>query len=184
MVRITTILRPLLAAALIFATAAGAATEAQPDPAQAAAENAKKLDAGLARLQPYAGRWLVVANQLDDAQQWVEQERVKVQFKWVIGKRLLETEGRMQATDFRMSLSFDSLKSVYRLALIDSGSGVLDIYEGDFDIAGTLILTNPDHFQWRLETSAEGWELNYYYSADQGKSYSMFGRNVVTAAAD
>jgi len=173
-------LRPLLAAALIGVGGVASATEAKPDPAQAAAEYEKKLDAGLARLKPLAGTWHIVTLEPKSDGQWHEREQAELSFDWILGGRLLETSGHMQNSDFRLSLSYDALKSVYRAALVDNLSGVLDIYEGDFDTSGALIITNPDNFQWQISTTDNGWEMNFAGSDDEGKSFKVFSRNVLT----
>lgn len=177
-------LRTLLGLALSCISLALSATEAPPDPAQEAALMEQKLVAGLGRLEPFAGRWSIVAEQHDENQRWQEQERSELSFDWVLGNRLLETSGNMMGADFRLSLSFDVYKSVYRLALIDSGSGVFDVYEGGFDSAGTLVLTNPDFYQWQLKSADVGWELNYLQSKDQGQTYVQNMRNQMRPVAD
>ncbi len=172
-----------LFAVTVFCAASAVFADTPTDAEQTQATHEVKLNDGLARLKPFAGRWQIVAFQPDANQQWQENERSQLSFDWVLGNRLLETSGHMQNSDFRLSISYDALKSVYRLALIDNLSGVLDIYEGNFDESGTLVLTNPDYYQWRIQTTASGWEMNYHRSVDQGENYAMFGRNVLSPAS-
>lgn len=182
----------MVGAAILSMTLIANATESVPASAETAADAQaakaaameKKLVDGLARLQPFAGEWSIVSYQLNNEQAWQEKERSTLLFDWTMGHRLLETVGHLQNADFRFSLSYDALKSVYRVALIDSGSGVLDIYEGNFDASDTLIVTNPDFYQWRIKANDHGWDLNFHYSKDQGKTWSIYSRHALTSAAN
>ena len=169
-----------LLAALWLSTSAIAATDSTDS--QAAAYEAK-LQTALSKFSALAGRWQVLNQMHDPERGWFEAERAELRFDWALGGRLLETRGHMQNADFRLSISYDAMKSVYRLALIDSASGVLDVYEGDFDDQQTLIVTNPDDFQWRIRQQDGGWSLDFYQSTDQGSSWKALSRNRFTPAS-
>jgi glyoxylase-like metal-dependent hydrolase (beta-lactamase superfamily II) len=96
------------------------------------------------------------------------------------GARYFEGEARVGAFGYRMLLSYDVVQKQYRFSSIDDVSGLLDVYEGDFNSSGALVVSNVksgthyrtaativhnrltfqplpgDVWEWRIEGSTDG----------------------------
>jgi hypothetical protein len=144
--------------------------------AEAAARYEADLVAGLDRLAFMRGDWTVQSYELDKDGQWSLKRSNPLSFDWVVGHRFMEAAGMIQ-TDFRMTMAYNVREKTYQMALIDAQSGVLDVYSGGFDDNGKLVLTNANNFRWEITSTANGYELLYLHSADDGKTWKAFGRN-------
>jgi hypothetical protein len=149
--------------------------------AEAAARYEADLVAGLDRLAFMRGNWTVQSYELDKDGQWTLKRSNPLSFDWVVGHRFMEAVGMIQ-TDFRMTMAYNVREKTYQMALIDAQSGVLDVYSGGFDEDGKLVLTNPNNFRWEMTMAANGYELLYLHSADDGKTWKAFGRNKLLPA--
>lgn len=93
----------------------------------------------------------------------------------ILGGRYLELQGHAFDVDFRLTLGWDAPHRQYRLTLLDSGSGALDVYGGQFDTEGQLVLTNDHHFRIHLRPRPDGWTWIYQGSRDQGQTWQASG---------
>ena len=112
-------------------------------------EARKTLHEGLRKLDFVVGRWtgslsLPSAPGGTDpaAAKPAQPARSAVQFAAGGGARYLEGETRVGGFGYRMVLSYDAVQKRYRFSSVDDVSGLLDIYEGDFDSAGALVVSN------------------------------------------
>ncbi|MBN8506151.1 MAG: hypothetical protein J0L58_16930 [Burkholderiales bacterium] len=78
----------------------------------------------------------------------------------VLGGKYLEMQAVAYETDFRVTLAWDSLRKHYAMSLLDSGSGVLDVYKGPLQ-DGELVLTNDHGFRVRIQSQPDGWIWQY-----------------------
>ena len=112
-------------------------------------EARKTLHDGLRKLDFVVGRWtgllsLPSAPGGTDpaAAKPAQPARSAVQFAPGPGARYLEGATRVGGFGYRMVLSYDAVQKRYRFSSVDDVSGLLDIYEGDFDSAGALVVSN------------------------------------------
>ena len=145
-------------------------TEKADSVAQANAAAAAEHGRRMASLAYLAGEF-----EIRSERSAAETTPLRWQFRPILGGRYLELEGRYQGTDFRLTLGWDAPHRQYRLTLLDSGSGALDLYSGQFDDEGVLVLTNDHHFRVRLEPRPEGWAWVYQGSRDKGKTWQAGG---------
>lgn len=78
----------------------------------------------------------------------------------VLGGKYLELQAFAFKADFRVTLAWDSLRKHYAMSLLDSGSGVLDVYTGPLQ-DGELVLTNDHGFRVRIKSQPDGWTWQY-----------------------
>lgn len=110
------------------------------------------------------------------------------------GGRYLEGEARVGGYGYRMILSYDVVQKLYRFSSIDDVSGLLDVYEGDFDSNGALVVTNlgsgthylsgttrvhnrlsfqplaGDQWEWQIDGSTDGgktWARGQTFKAER-----------------
>ncbi len=124
--------------------------------------------AAFARLDFVKGFWSGTPWQYRQGSPTSSEPRVAYDFRPVLGERYLEASGTRSGVDFRLTLSYNAVDKRYMMSLLDSGSGVLDVYAGDFDEGGRLVLENPHHFRAVLAPAAKGWQWIYEHSADGG----------------
>jgi len=74
----------------------------------------------------------------------------------VLGGKYLELQAFAYQADFRVTLAWDRLRKQYAMSLLDSGSGVLDVYSGPLQ-DGELVLTNDHGFRVRIQSQPDGW---------------------------
>lgn len=85
----------------------------------------------------------------------------------VLGGKYLELQARAYEADFRITLAWDSLRRQYAMSLLDSGSGVMDIYVGPL-LNGELVLSNDHGFRVRIQSQPDGWIWQHERSKDGG----------------
>jgi len=159
-------------------------------PAAAATEQEQfqsRLRAGVARLGFLVGDWAVVQSQPGPSG-WVEQPPMVATFRSSMND--LYTVGNFTAGTFtyEMVFSYDAAQGLYRIASRDDKSGLIDIYEGDFDAAGSLTVSNlasGTHYAVggvkyfnRLTFTArpDGWIVLIEASRDGGATWRPQGR--------
>ena len=110
-----------------------------------------------------------------------------VRFAPGAGGRYIEGETRVGGFGYRMLLSYDVVQKLYRFSSIDDVSGLLDIYEGDLDPTGALVVSNvkpgthyvagSDRIYNRLTfrpVGKDGWEWRVDGSKDGGKTWVVW----------
>lgn len=85
----------------------------------------------------------------------------------VLDSKYLELQTGANETEFRVTLARDSLRKHYAMSLLDSGSGVLDVYKGPLQ-DGKLVLTNDHGFRVRIQPETDGWVWQYERSKGDG----------------
>lgn len=161
-----------------------AGAQAQDDP------SARQIEA-IARLAPLAGDW-VVSGQVMGPGGALALDTGEAQTRFVFNDRGLEDNARIDlggegATHLRTLFSYDPYRGLYRLSVMDDTFGLLDIYEGDFDDAGRLVVTNLRsdtsypieggqlHFKLVYDfTHADGHDFDIYMSADRGENWTLY----------
>lgn len=88
--------------------------------------DASPLQAGVQRLHFMLGRWPAASFWLGD------------------GATRLEGIAKVRDNLFQYVLAYDAVQRRYRFSSIDSRSGLLDSYTGDFDDSGALVMTNVE----------------------------------------
>ncbi len=93
-------------------------------------------------------------------------------WRWrsVLGGKYVELEETMNVA-FRVTIGFDSTAQRYRLSLLDAGSGAVDIYEGDFDATGALVMQNPQFWRLTLRPTERGLVWQGSRSTDRGATW-------------
>jgi glyoxylase-like metal-dependent hydrolase (beta-lactamase superfamily II) len=165
-------------------------------------EARKTLHEGLRKLDFVVGRW-TGALSLPSAPSGADPAAAAkpaqpassiVQFAPGGGARYLEGETRAGGFGYRMVLSYDAVQKRYRFSSIDDVSGLLDVYEGDFDSTGALVVSNVgtgthyltgtarihnrltfqplpgDVWEWRVDGSTDGgktWVLWQTFKAER-----------------
>lgn len=139
--------------------------------------------AGLERLQFLVGRWALVrpAAATDSAGMAPTAPLAVEPF---LNGKYLRLTGRMGGPAFELLISYSTSDRRYALAILDERSGVFDVYEGDFDSAGRLVLTNPQYFRITLQpVSTGGFAWIGSHSPDRGETWRVTDRYQVAPAA-
>lgn len=161
---------------------------------------AKKLHVGLGKVDFVVGRWSGTHSRSPApgsepaASKPAPPEPAVVRFAPGQGGRYLEGETRVGPYGYRMVLSYDVAQKRYRFTSIDDVSGLLDVYEGDFDSTGALVVSNVgpgthyldgtsrihnrlsfqplsgDLWEWRVDGSTDGgktWKRQQTFKAER-----------------
>jgi hypothetical protein len=91
-------------------------------------------------------------------------------FRPILGGKYLELQ-EVLTVEFRATIGFDSTSQRFRLSLLDAGSGAFDVYEGDFDAQGTLVLQNPHFWRVTFAPTARGLLWRFERSVDGGTTW-------------
>lgn len=93
-------------------------------------------------------------------------------WRWrpILGGKYLELEETFRVP-FRVTVGFDSTAQRYRMSLLDAGSGAVDIYDGDFDASGALVLRNPQFWRVTLTPTDSGMLWLFAHSTDGGATW-------------
>lgn len=157
-------------------------------------EARKTLHEGLRKLDFVVGRWtgslsLPTAPAGADpvAATSAQPAASMVRFAPGPGARYLEGETRVGGFGYRMVLSYDAVQKRYRFSSIDDVSGLLDVYEGEFDSAGALVVSNVDSGTYYLTGTTrvhnrltflplpgDVWEWRVDGSTDGGKTWARW----------
>lgn len=95
--------------------------------------------------------------------------------------------GSPDLTQMRSTFSYDPYRSLYRVTVMDDAYGLMDVYEGDFDAEGRLVVTNLRsdtsfpiqggqlHFKLVYDFSPDNaHDFDVYLSTDRGESWSLY----------
>lgn len=112
-------------------------------PAQVAAESAKsRLRRGVERLSFLRGAWQATLHALGGDGGWREVGQTQLNVTSTMNDLYLVTEVRSGKFLYALVFSYDAAQDVYRVSSRDDQSGLLDIYEGNFDSNGALVVAN------------------------------------------
>jgi len=143
------------------------------------------------RLAPLAGSWRVTGQILTPSGQ-VQLRTGTAETVYAFNDRGLDEVavidlGSPELTEMRSTFSYDPYRSVYRVTVMDDAYGLMDVYEGDFDADGRLVVTNLRsdtsfpiqggqlHFKLVYDFSHESsHDFDVYLSADRGESWSLY----------
>ncbi len=146
---------------------------------------------GIDRLASLAGEWQVTGTMLD-----LDGTAVKIRSKATIERNLegASVEERSSyllpphAVEFFCIRSWDSFRGRYRMACIDSLTGLLDIYDGVFEndrlvmtnlSTGTYAETNGTRMYGRQtveEISKDSFLVTWEFSLDNGSTWQRYGQ--------
>ncbi len=156
-----------------------------------AADGENKAQQGLDRLASIVGEWLVTGTMLDLSGKEVEIRSTATITKELGGASIEEHSSYLlppHAVKFTCLRTWDSFRNRYRMACIDSLTGLLDIYEGEFD-NGALVMTNLStgtHAeingtrmygrQTVSKISSDSFLLTWDISMDRGSTWQQYGQ--------
>ncbi len=163
-------------------------------------ETAKAPAAAMAKLDALQGEWKAVTEIIQSDGVWQEQSVTLVVIEKSLGGLLLtESEierisGDATSPQLKIDYTFDQYRKVYRVSVIDSGWGIMDIYEGDLE-DGAISLTNIRSgtsfplegggelfFRLNMPVSEDKHVLDINLSADKGETWQPFYRVTYTPA--
>lgn len=101
-----------------------------------------RLAEGIERLAFLDGRWTMVQETPDNDGNWQEQPASQLSILPSMNGLYLETEISTGPYVYRLVFSYDAAQGRYRIMSRDDQSGLLDIYEGNFDETGALVVSN------------------------------------------
>lgn len=146
---------------------------------------------GLEPLASLAGEWEVSGTMLDLEGKPVEIRSAATITHSLNGHSIDEQSSYLlppHAVDFSCTRSWDDYRKLYRMACIDSLTGLLDIYEGVF-VDSRLVMTNVNtgtyaevdgaRMYGRQTISAispNSFQVMWEYSLDDGSTWQQYGR--------
>ena len=185
-----------LALALSFPAAEATAQSQAPAPAQATAPAEtereafqRRLAAGVSRLQSMAGSWSVTFYNKARDGNWAPQAPQTITFRPTMNGLYLEMQLATPGYNYQMVFSYDAAMQTYRMVSRDDVSGLIDVYQGDFNADGALVLTNLQsgthyvsggkriHNRITITPGPNGWSGNTEGSADGGVTWRQQGRS-------
>lgn len=192
--------RLLLASTLTLASFADGAVAASALPesaasvsatttaAQQTAELRARLEAGRRRLDFLAGPWeLTVYNRNRDGE-WVPNGTQSIVVEPSMNDLYLRLMIATPGYNYEMTLSYDVVMGTYRVVSRDDQSGLIDVYEGNFNSEGSLVITNLRsgthyiagsrriHNRMTLTPGANGWTSQVEGSDDEGATWTPQAR--------
>lgn len=153
-----------------------------PD-ARALEDAQAQLQAGVARLQFLKGEWRACAVKPTKDGGWTAGSATVMDFRPTLNNLYLELETVSGRHRYRVVLSYDAAQQRYRIASYDDQSGLLDIYDGRFDDAGSLVVSNLNsgtHYAYQgidyfnrmsFKPTPKGWAWAVDVTADKGRSW-------------
>lgn len=176
------------AAAAPVAPATPATVLATTTAAQQTAELRARLEAGRRRLDFLAGTWeLTVYNRNRDGE-WVQNGTQSISVEPSMNDLYLRLTIATPGYNYEMTLSYDVVMGTYRIISRDDQSGLIDVYEGNFNPEGSLVVTNLRsgthylagsrriHNRMTLTPGANGWTSQIDGSDDEGATWRPQGR--------
>ena len=155
-------------------------------------ETARVPAAAMTLLDDMRGDWKTTVKIRTDAGEWRIQSVNLVRISSHLNGLLLteeeieRIEGDQSSPQLKIDLTFDQYRDVYRVSAIDSGWGIMDIYEGTLE-NGELVLTNLRadtsfplddggalHFQLRIPVAGDEKVMLVNMSSDGGASWRPF----------
>ncbi len=164
-------------------------------------ETAKAPAAAMEKLSALQGAWKTTTEIIDQEGVWNEQAVNHVSIESDFRGLLLtesETErlsGSEESPQLKIDYTYDQYREVYRVSVIDSGWGIMDIYEGALE-AGQLTVTNIKsdtsfplddggqlHFRLQIPVTGNKKVVNINLSTDKGVTWRPFYRVTYTRMA-
>lgn len=97
-------------------------------------------------LKSLVGDWNVTQFTYTESGDWKETSTSKMNMVSGLSGVMISGESRDMmpkgAMDLELTLTYDQFRETYRMSVIDSIYGLMDIYEGDMNETGHLVLTN------------------------------------------
>jgi hypothetical protein len=172
-----------LPAATTMAPVKAAAQAASPQQQELRA----RLTAGLRRLDFLVGTWNMAASLPGPDGTWVRRRgRAETFERSMNGLYLVMRRTKPNGEVYiELTLSYDAAMGRYRLVSRDDSSGLLDVYEGDFNAAGELVMSNvgpgtyyldaglKHHNRLTYAPTPKGWDVRVEDSTDQGATWTL-----------
>ena len=138
--------------------------------AKAKREAEEKFRAGFERLQFIEGSWHAAAKGAGGPKP--DGGLPTAVIAPYMGGKYLEMHGTKDNVAFQIVFSYYAPENKYLMSIVDDQSGVLDVYDGNFDGDGTLVFTNRQFYRVSLIPKAkDGFDWVGEYSADRGKNW-------------
>ncbi|WP_300556658.1 DUF1579 family protein [Maricaulis sp.] len=155
-----------------------------------------EAQAAMARLAPLAGDWTATVYRMTE-DGWSEAGTEHAHIYFMLNDLALREDpdpDGVNGWQLESTLQYDQNRDHYRLVAIDDTWGNMDIYEGDFDADGRLVLSNlrsgtsyvgedGTTLHFRLTTAIEGVDRIVFsvdMSMDTGESWQAYQRIVRT----
>lgn len=166
-----------------------AETESRPFPGAQA-------QAAMARLAPLAGDWAATVYRMTEAG-WSEAGTEHAPIYFMLNDLALHEDpdpDGVNGWQLESTIQYDQNRDLYRLVAMDDTWGNMDIYDGNLDADGRLVVTNLNSgttyigedgstLHFRLTTTIESADRNVFrvdMSADEGESWQAYQRIVRT----
>ncbi|WP_412546798.1 DUF1579 family protein [Maricaulis sp. MIT060901] len=147
----------------------------------------------MSRLASLAGSWVATIEIMQPDGGWETAGEEMVEIRYMLGGLALrEDPAEHPVNPFRLesTIQYDQNRDLYRLAVMDDTWGNMDIYEGEWNEDGALVLTNlrsgtsfenPDgtSLSFRLTTRIDGPNSNVFQidmTADNGETWRPYQR--------
>lgn len=177
-----------------FAAAVAWLLIAAPSYADAPLETARIPTAAMQHLDDMRGDWKTTVKIMSESGEWQTQSVNRVRITAHLNGLLLteneleRLEGDHTSARLKTDYTFDQYRDVYRISAIDSGWGIMDVYEGALE-NGELVLTNLRadtnfplddggalHFQLRIPVAGDERVMQIHMSTDRGANWRPFFR--------
>jgi hypothetical protein len=156
---------------------------------------ARALKDGIAKIEFLRGPWQAALLK-PKGTDWVAAGNVRIELEDAAGGKALTTTISLNGYTYLMFFTYDALQKAYRVTSLDDVSGLMDVYEGNFDDAGALAVSNTGpgtsyaslgttyHNRMRfLPTGTRSWELQVDFTIDNGATWRPQLRGVVKPAS-
>lgn len=163
-----------------------------PSYADATPETARVPAASMQLLDDMRGDWITTVKIITASGEWKTQSVNRVRITSHLGGLLLteneveRLEGDPASARLKTDFTYDQYREVYRISAVDSGWGIMDIYEGALE-DGELVLTNLRvdtnfpldeggalHFQLRIPVMGDERVMQIQMSTDRGANWRPF----------
>lgn len=187
-------MRPILVTLSFALAAIGGVTIAEATPGapavtQDASERKARLAAALRRLDFLKGPWVITRYSRSRDGVWTANEVQTLTIGPSMNDLYLEATFVTPGYIYEMVFSYDTAMETYRVVSRDDQSGLIDVYQGDFNADGALVLTNLQsgthyasgelqiHNRLIFAPTADGWSVSIDASADKGETWRPQGRH-------
>lgn len=97
-------------------------------------------------LSSFIGEWDVSQFTYTANEKWEKSSTSRIDFKSSLSAMVISGETRdmmpSNAMNLQLTFTYDQFRKTYRLSVIDSLYGLMDIYEGNMNVGDDLVLTN------------------------------------------
>lgn len=155
-----------------------------------------EAQAAMARLAPLAGDWSATVYRMTE-EGWSEAGTEHAHIYFMLNDLALREDpdpDGVNGWQLESTIQYDQNRDLYRLVAMDDTWGNMDIYDGNFDADGRLVVTNLNSgtsyvgedgstLHFRLTTTIESADRNVFrvdMSADEGESWQAYQRIVRT----